>query len=235
MLKELAESRACQIELSSSWTAIPTVTATTKPAVSPIGSQLSGTKNNEDFVPQIKKTGKGLTPYNFRKTLEEEGWQVCVDGDTGDPNGKAWCETGTIDRQGHEQGWKLARRIGEEMDAAMEYIERLLDAGWKSVKIVTDHGWLLLPGGLPKADLAKFLTETRWGRCAVLKETAKIDGPIITWHWSKDVYVAVPHGIGCYTAGREYDHGGITLQECVILCDDSEIRPEGIDVKASIN
>jgi len=233
MLKELAESRACQIELSSSWAAIPTVTATTKPAVSPISSQISGTKTGEDFVPQIKKTGKNITPYNFKKMLEEEGWQVCVDGETGDPKGKAWCETGAIDRQGHEQGWKLARRIGEEIDAAVEYIERLLEAGWKSVKIVTDHGWLLLPGGLPKADLAKFLTETRWGRCAILKDTTKTDDPVIFWHWSKDVHVAVPHGIGCYTAGREYDHGGLTLQECMIPVMTVK-RPEGIAVKANI-
>jgi len=233
MLKELAESRSCQVALSSSWTAVPTVTATTKPAVSPMSSQISGTKTSEDFVPQIKKTGKNLTPYNFKKMLEEEGWQVCVDGETGDPKGKAWCETGAIDRLGHEQGWKLARRISEEIDAAMEYIEKLLEAGWKSVKIVTDHGWLLLPGGLPKADLAKFLTETRWGRCAVLKETAKVDGTVIFWHWSKDLYVAVPHGIGCYTAGREYDHGGLTLQECVIPLMTVK-RPEGIAVKANI-
>ena len=233
MLKELAESRACQIELTSLWTALPTVTATTKPAASPISSQISGTKTSEDFVPQIKKTGKNLTLYNFKKMLEEEGWQVCVDGETGDPRGKAWCETGAIDRLGHEQGWELARRIGEEMDAAVEYIERLLDAGWKSVKIVTDHGWLLLPGGLPKADLAKFLTETRWGRCAILKDTTKTEGPVIFWHWSKDVCVALPHGIGCYTAGREYDHGGITLQECVIPVLTVK-RPEGITVKANI-
>ena len=34
-------------------------------------------------------------------------------------------------------------------------ITELLAAGWKRVRVVTDHGWLLLPGGLPKIDLAQ--------------------------------------------------------------------------------
>ena len=38
---------------------------------------------------------------------------------------------------------------------------------------MTDHGWLLLPGGLPKTQLNEGLTETRWGRCALIKEGAK--------------------------------------------------------------
>jgi hypothetical protein len=49
----------------------------------------------------------------------------------------------------------------------------LLDTGWQEVVVVTDHGWLLMPGGLPKVDMPKFLTSTRWGRCAALQTSAE--------------------------------------------------------------
>ena len=98
----------------------------------------------------------------------------------------------------------------------MERIESLLAAGWQEVRVVTDHGWLLVPGGLPKADLPKYLTATRWGRCAVVKPSATVDYPSFPWFWSDDVRVASPYGIDCFMAGKEYSHGGLSLQECVV-------------------
>ena len=98
----------------------------------------------------------------------------------------------------------------------MERISGLLDAGWQEVRVVTDHGWLLVPGGLPKADLPKYLTATRWGRCAVVKPSASVDYPSYTWFWSDDVRVASPYGIDCFVAGKEYSHGGLSVQECVV-------------------
>lgn len=81
---------------------------------------------------------------------------------------------------------------------------------------MTDHGWLLVPGALPKADLPKYLTATRWGRCAVVKPSAHVEFPSFPWFWSDDVRVACPVGIDCFIAGNEYDHGGLSLQECVV-------------------
>ena len=52
-------------------------------------------------------------------------------------------------------------------------IGALLKAGWSEVVVVTDHGWLLVPGGLPKVELKSFLAEHRWGRCATLKSGAQ--------------------------------------------------------------
>ena len=40
----------------------------------------------------------------------------------------------------------------------VERVESLCAAGWREVRVVTDHGWLWLPGGPPKVDLAKYLT-----------------------------------------------------------------------------
>ena len=60
----------------------------------------------------------------------------------------------------------LAGQVAEELDGIVERITELLDAGWRSVRVVTDHGWLLVPGGLPKTDLPGYLVESRWARCA---------------------------------------------------------------------
>jgi predicted ATP-dependent Lon-type protease len=38
-------------------------------------------------------------------------------------------------------------------------IDGLLAVGWKRVRVVTDHGWLLLPGGLPKIELSSVMVD----------------------------------------------------------------------------
>ena len=90
----------------------------------------------------------------------------------GDPSGKAWTEFGNLDTTGHNEGIGMARRIPELLSTLVQRVESLLEAGWKVVRVVTDHGWLLMPKGLPKTDLPKFLTATRWRRCAVVKPNA---------------------------------------------------------------
>jgi hypothetical protein len=106
-------------------------------------------------------------------------------------------------------------RIKEEIRSLVERITDLIQSGWRQVKVVTDHGWLLLPGGLPKHDLPGYLTETRWGRCAMLKPEAKPSGLLLPWRWAGEVGVALAPGVTCYQAGMEYAHGGLSLQECV--------------------
>lgn len=65
----------------------------------------------------------------------------------------------------------------------MDQIRFLLDAGWERLRIVTDHGWPLMPGGLPKTELHRSLTETRWGRCALLTDSAGGTDLALTWTW----------------------------------------------------
>ena len=57
----------------------------------------------------------------------------------------------------------MCKRIGELLSGLVSRVEKLLEAGWKKVRIVTDHGWLLLPGGLPKSEMPGFLVETTMG------------------------------------------------------------------------
>ena len=92
----------------------------------------------------------------------------------------------------------------------------LLSAGWRKIRIVTDHGWLLLPGGLPKVDLPVYLTATKWARCAVVTGATNPPMPVYSWYWNQDVRIASPPGIACFRAGEQYSHGGVSPQECVV-------------------
>ena len=159
---------------------------------------------------------KELTIDRFRKLLKDAGFQVLGESQTGELEGRAWAEFGNLDQTGHKEGLLLARRVPELLSGMVERIESFLTAGWQEVRIVTDHGWLLVPGGLPKAELPKYLVETRWGRCAVVKPNATVDYPSFPWFWSEDVRVACPYGIDCFIAGKEYSHGGLSVQECVV-------------------
>ena len=123
---------------------------------------------------------------------------------------------GQIDRYGHEHGIRLARHLDGELRDIVDRISSLLNAGWQQVTVITDHGWLLLPGGLPKAELPQYFTEPRKGRCARIKPGEPVDQQTVPWHWDEDVRVAVPYGIGCYQANEEYEHGGLSPQECVV-------------------
>jgi hypothetical protein len=92
----------------------------------------------------------------------------------------------------------------------------LLDAGWKRIRIITDHGWLLSPGGLPKVNLPTYLVGSRWGRCAVLKDSSHTELQSVPWRWNPAVQVVVAPGAAVFYEGYEYAHGGISPQECII-------------------
>lgn len=202
------------VEFSWRWAALPTVTATAKPAVLPSVGAI-GAGPAADFQ-AANGEGKPLTTDRFRKLLEDAGVKVLSGEATGDPAGRAWTEAGSLDRYGHDQGWKLARRVTEEVRELAGRVRALLDAGWQEVRVVTDHGWLLLPGDLPKVELPKFLVESRWGRCAALKESVTPNFPLVQWRWDPAVWVALAPGVATFYKGMEYAHGGVSLQECVI-------------------
>ena len=203
-----------QLEENIRWAALPSVTATAKPAASPIADQVAAEETDTDFCPSEKSSRSKLTTERFRKLLENQGVAYLPAEETGDPSKPAWTECGELDHHGHSEGWKLARRIDEEVKAVVSRVKELREAGWITIRILTDHGWLLMPGNLPKTDLPKFLTESRWGRAALVKEGNKVDLPAVPWHWNKVVQVAVPPNISCFKK-FEYSHGGVSLQECV--------------------
>lgn len=197
-----------KVDLSAHWTSLPSVTASGKPWCSPVSDHVVGASDDVDFEP--------VSGYNFRKLLAEHGVHPLGKHEQGDALGKAWTEAGDLDHYGHEHGVRLARDLDTQLDQVVERVGELIEAGWMKVRIVTDHGWLLMPGGLPKSELPKHQTETRWGRCAVLKESAHGTPLTFGWDWCKDVQVAFAPGVSCFSAGTEYAHGGISLQECLV-------------------
>ena len=218
-LAERMEGRGCRIDLGRRWAALPTVTGTGKPAVTPMAGEIEGDTLGQAFGARLKAGGKQADALALRAALEDAGCQILsVDGPDAPRThpARGWLETGAFDTLGHQRGAQLARDLDRELERVAERIERILDAGWASVRVVTDHGWLLLPGGLPKVDLPKHLTETRWARCAVMAGESAPDVVRAPWHWNGAQWFATPPGIACFNRSEEYAHGGLSIQECLI-------------------
>ena len=217
-LSALLEKSGYRVEEKTAWAALPSVTATGKPAVTPVRDQINGDLSNADFEPAVAETGQSIKGgYHLKKLLTKNNWTILDKSVSGDGSGRAWCEFGDIDHEGHDRGWKLAGHLDRILIEISDRIESLIAAGWKSIRIVTDHGWLLMPGGLPKIDLPSVLTENKWGRCAVIKTGASADERLFPWYWNPNQNFALADGISCYREGEEYAHGGLSLQECLTL------------------
>lgn len=208
-----------KVTASARWTSMPSVTASGKAWASPVAQWVSGKKTDEDLQPSVAADGKPLSTHNLRKLLADHGFQVLDKHQSGEPGAhqaRAWVECGNLDHYGHAHGLRLARDMSAQLDQIVERLVELNEAGWARFRIVTDHGWLLVPGGLPKTELSKFEAQTRWGRCAVLKDSAHGTPLTFGWDWCKEVQIAFAPGISNFTAGEEYTHGGLTLQECLV-------------------
>ena len=214
-LMGLLSARGITPTLTTQWSALPSVTATAKAAVSPIASQLTGLASDKDFEPSVIDSGM-LSHDRFKRTLGKLGWQYLEDDDIGDPNGNAWTACGDIDKEGHKSELKLPVRIPPILDTIVDRIQGLQQSGWQKIRIVTDHGWLLVPGTMPKVDLPAQAADSRWGRCAQLKPNVHVDGLTLGWYWNANTAIHFPPGIHSFIAGRTYSHGGVSLQECLV-------------------
>ena len=211
LLAELLEEREAKVETGWRFGALPGVTPTAKPILSPArpllapGGDLNAVAN-----------GTKVTADSLRRLLKNRGYEVLLGDEIGSPDGCAWAEFGNLDSLGHGHGWKMAQMVRHSLRELTERVETLLEAGWREVRVVTDHGWLLLPSGLPKAELPQHLTVVRKGRCARLREGAGTDYQTVPWSLDPEVRVAVAPGIHAFEAGKEYEHGGLSPQECVV-------------------
>jgi hypothetical protein len=200
------------------WSTIPSVTPSAKPAVSPLAKLLGGKVEAtvaKDFAVCIIETQDTLNTDRFAKLLAGIAVQSLKAPTTGDPTGKAWTEIGDVDRRGHDEGIKLAWRIEEELDRVMERVLQLIAAGWSEIRIVTDHGWLLCPDGLPVMDEKKYIAETKWGRCMAIGESNKAHGIGLQWSWKNGVQIDIAPGATVFYKGNGYAHGSVSPQEIV--------------------
>lgn len=198
--------------------AFPSVTPTGQPAVAPIAITVGGGTTFDAADDQ----GRSLKGAVLRSALASAGVQFLEwdAAEVGDPSGKAWTQTNSIDSLGHSHGHALADLVDQQLDLVAERVRGLLDAGWRKVVIVTDHGFLLPGQAAQKVTLPLQVTEgdaARKPRVARLKPAAaRPDFPILPWTWNTSVDMVSAPGAAAFEAGRLYEHGGLSLQECVI-------------------
>jgi hypothetical protein len=212
-LASVLEGAGFGVELRTRLTALPTITPTGKPAASPAVGRLVG---GPGLGPVSAFGGAPLSAEALRREISSCGYQVLASTEVGDPSGRAWTEQGDIDSLGHDET-RLAPLLDSEVHKLELRIAQLLAAGWTQVVVVTDHGWLYLPGGLPKAELPLHLAKDalRKGRAARLEEGVAVDVPTVPWFWDPAVRIAVAPGIRCFVGSPVYEHGGISPQECI--------------------
>jgi len=218
-LADRLEGRGCRASVGHRWAALPTVTATGKPAVTPVAGEITADELGDDFTPHFDSTKKPVTAQSLREAIAQQGYQILGTEDAEAPRAhpaRGWLETGEIDSLGHKLQATLARQLPEQLDRVAGRILALLESGWRAVRVVTDHGWLLLPGGLPKVDLPKHLTATRWSRCAVVAGDSSPSVGRAPWTWNASQRFATAPGIACFNRSDEYSHGGLSIQECLI-------------------
>jgi hypothetical protein len=214
-LESALSDRGLKVDTRPRLTALPTVTSTAKPFASAARVNL-GPGPGLDLA--VADGGPKVTIDVLGKQLAALGYQVFGPTDVGDPTGRAWTELGRVDSLGHDQTLMLPRLLDGEVTALVERIRGLLAQGWQQVAVVTDHGWLYLPGGLPKVELPQHLTvggANRKARCGRLEEGAATTMQTVPWTWDPMVAVAVPPGSSAFEAGQVYEHGGLSPQECV--------------------
>ena len=235
LLAQKLEAEGCRVDVRWRWAGIPTVTATAKPAVLPVAEQIIGKSLGEDFAPSFAVDGKTVNAARIREAMSTYGYHQLDDELNYGPmsaTARGWTECGSFDQLGHSLNDDLPGHIDREIERVAARIHQLLDAGWK-VRVITDHGWLWLPGSLPKVDLPKHLTASRWSRCAVIAGASQVDAPIYPWYWNSTIHFAAAPGINCFNAATSYAHGGVSLEECVIP-DILVEKQDASSIKASI-
>jgi hypothetical protein len=219
LLQEKLEARGYRATLSHSISPIPTVTATAKPLATPAHGVCYGTEGAVDFTPMIRPSDLPASAARLRDAMAGQGVEVLGPDEvriatSGDGGG--WTEVGQIDMLGHSIGPLLISHLAAQVDIIIDRVIALFDCGWLRVRVLTDHGWLLLPGGLPKFDLPPSLVETKWARCAAVQGESHVAALTLPWYWNPVARIASPPGAAAFRAGTEYAHGGVSLQESVI-------------------
>jgi hypothetical protein len=209
------------IEVSLDWrlSPIPSVTATAKAIVTPVGDSIAGRGKVDAFLPLETSSGKPATADVLRKAMLARSIQVLDRGaivPPEKPTSIGYAECGNIDHDGHGMGLRLAGQLVTEVVRIAEYVLTLKTAGWPRLRIVTDHGWLLMPGGFEPIRLPPSAVIAKGSRAAILQDEAAAELAFLPWHWDRSVRIAMPSGAEAFRAGEVYSHGGLSPQECVI-------------------
>lgn len=149
-LTEKLEGRGLNARRRHRIAPLPTVTPTGKPETTPIRHAIRAGDDGADFTPVFMSSGEPVIAPKLRDAMRANGNAVLDAADPAGPesdSSMAWIEVGQLDSKGYDLGVDLVKHIDEELERIADQTTRLTELGWR-VKIVTDHGWLLLPGGL---------------------------------------------------------------------------------------
>ena len=83
VLAEQLEGRGFVTDLRYRWAALPTLTATGKPAATPVAADVTGAELGADFTPAFEATGRRADAEALRTAIEERGYQVLGAGTLG--------------------------------------------------------------------------------------------------------------------------------------------------------
>ena len=199
------------VALDWRWSGFPSVTATCKPLACPAASLLQA-GSPQDLLPLWD--GKPATKPVLTKAIEAAGWATQA---SLLPEAPLWIEARSVDKAGEANGAGLLPLLPGIMGEIAETVLALARQG-RPVRIVTDHGFLLMPGGLEKADLPGQFVEpsAKARRVALLKEGAPNTYDALPWSWNPAVLLATARGARTFYANVEYAHGGVSPQECVL-------------------
>jgi hypothetical protein len=79
------------------------------------------------------------------------------------------------------------------------------------------------------------LTETRWGRCALIKEGVKSELLQLPWRWNPSVFIAYAPGISFFKQNEEYVMEGYLFRSvcCTVLIIENTIE-SGLSPKINV-
>ncbi len=220
-LKGILEGRGYSVAESPRWAPVPTVTACGKPCAVPGAKCSFESSDVDDSYDPLKASGMSFTKY-----LDESGFEEVKPPSMPKEGYCAWWPVKeNVDTMGHEFGENLPVHIPGALDSIAQCVLDAFEAGAKKVCVVTDHGWLWLPGGLPKYELPSGLTKTKSKRYATVKPGVSAEGVELGWSWNLLERITFAPGICCHTNGNSYIHGGLSLQECRLI--DLTVTPVG--------
>jgi hypothetical protein len=229
-LAALLRQRSATVTLTSCWSGFPTVTATCKPLVSPAAGLLK-TGQPESLYPRYE--GKQAEKPVLLKAIEAAGW-TCSESLLGDV--PVWLEGPSIDKAGEDNGAGMVALLSDRLTEITDTVMRLARQG-RSVRIITDHGFLLMRGGLPHAALLSGLVEpsSKCKRVALLKEGAATGYPRESWSWDPEIQFVTPPGARTFYNSVDYAHGGISPQECILpvlnVTTEGEAKPISVTIR----